>query len=197
MNIKIIKYFVLPIIILMSFLACEDKKSSTQEYRKIYLEALNSHDEVVIKEAIKYFDGIIKHGSTNDFPSVYYNKAQLLKKIEEFDEALIILDNLKTPQDYFYRASLLVLLGRIEDAEPLFNTLIEIDNISISEKQINNKRLFLFYDNLILVYILSDRDLTEIINIYRADNRLKSEDISRLNNSISIKKKDLLNGLWP
>ena len=201
--------------ILIMFVGCnktateKQKEAFFKEYLDRYVQANSPFaDEDLILSTITFMDGIIEKEGNKNITSIYYDKATLLFKLKQYDEALKEL--FITEDDFYdvYKAALLIRLGRDSDAAFFLKNVIDknkkelIEAIALKERYNVSREMALIQGTLAL-YIMAGRSIESILDEFMDENILTQEEAESLlqedlfKNDIQEIKKILLSNMWP
>jgi len=136
---------IIPVLILLFFiLSCcitiiigiskfnsEKQESFFNEYYERYMEAYNSlpgnfnENEQKVISTIEYIDSIIAKGRFKIIQRFYYDKSRLLFGLKRYEEAIDTLFLTKDDEYDYYKAILLMRLGRNDEATKYLNKVID------------------------------------------------------------------------
>jgi tetratricopeptide (TPR) repeat protein len=142
-----------------------------RRYSDKYLTASAFKDTESMESAIEYMDELIARGGESLMLSIYYDKAKLLYLQGKYDDAVmtINLSNIKLYE--VHKAALYISIGETQKAEILLAELITfyVDLIKDNKDDSNIINVALL---LKTIYVLSDKDIDELINQLTQENLL-------------------------
>ena len=216
MNANVFRKLVFLIVFLSLFTGCkkvtvEDTKESLfKEYSEHYLLANSPFaDTDQILSAIEYMEDIIEKEGNKNVTSIYYDKARLLFRLKQYDDALYEL--FLTEDDFYdiYKATLLIRLGRENEAELFLKKAIErnknelIAATALKEQKNVSRNINLIVQGTIALYILNDRSIESVLSEFINDNILTQQEAEVLLQEELFKfdpqemKMILLSNMWP
>jgi len=207
------KKYIIIIIFIIFFSGCiketENKKNDFFIEYPEFLEVIGKAgspfaDEYEKISAIAYIDGIIAKESNKRLTNIYYLKAELLYKLNRYNEALETIINIED-EDYSI-ATLLIILGREKEAEPYLQKCINknINGLILSKEQ--SEERYLNIQALVSFYILSDRNyesIESILNELLIEGIITQKDSETLlqddffKNDLQQIKEIFLTSMWP
>ena len=207
------KKYIIIIIFIIFFSVCiketENKKNDFFIEYPEFLEVIGKAgspfaDEYEKISAIAYIDGIIAKESNKRLTNIYYLKAELLYKLNRYNEALETIINIED-EDYSI-ATLLIILGREKEAEPYLQKCINknINGLILSKEQ--SEERYLNIQALVSFYILSDRNyesIESILNELLIEGIITQKDSETLlqddffKNDLQQIKEIFLTSMWP
>jgi tetratricopeptide (TPR) repeat protein len=190
MKIKIVCKMVVFILVMIVFVGCNKTKEKREMFIMEYYERFSQAylpfaDEKIIITTIAYMDDIIsKEGNKNIF-LIYYDKAGLFFKLEQYDKALDALFQSNDEIYDIYKATLLIRLGRNDDATPFLQRVIDKNNTEIIMAMKKNKgNIFKEVKYAIqlsmMMYILADKSYEFIINEFTSMGIISQQEIEEL-----------------
>ena len=187
------------------------KGSFLEEYSERYVKANSPFvDESLILSTIAYMDGIIEREGNKRIESIFYDKARLLFRLKQFDEALGGLSKTENEFYDYYRATLLIRLGRENEAIPLLENMININKSGIMEmikqegREKFSEKTKSVLQGLMMYYVLAGLSRESVLNELTNDKlitlkeaeKLFQEGFLNINETQDIKK-IILDSTWP
>jgi len=209
---KVIIYSLFFIVLVGCNKPIQEKKSQLEEYIERCLPAYNpAADEELILSTIAYMDNIIIKEGNKNIKTIYYNKAILLYMIKRYNEALDALFQTDDEEYDVHKSTLLIRLGRSNEAIPIFQKALDRYKINIGElvryegKNDVSDRTKNAIEGLMMYYILIDKPYESILHEFTSENILTKNEAEILfhkilaqgGGDIMVVKEMILNGLWP
>jgi tetratricopeptide (TPR) repeat protein len=158
---------------------------------------LKAFDESSIISTISYIDTIIEKEGNKNIKSIYYNKAQLLYKIKRFDEALEALNSTDDESYDAYKATLLIRLGRDNEATLFWDNCIERNikaihgsTLPLTQKDIN------IIQATIALYVLADKPFDSFLSELTANQIITQQEAEAFIQNNTVTKELLLHSMW-
>jgi tetratricopeptide (TPR) repeat protein len=187
--------------VLITLIGCNKSttftNSSSDEYLYRFSQALISNDENFILSTIIYMDNLIESGDENKVRSIYYNKAQLLYKIKQYNKALETLYQTDDSAYDVQKASLLILLGYQNQAMQLLKKATATNKKILIETSLPEHQKTLVLQGLVALYILADKHIEPLFEKLVVDKIITSEEAYTILQYNTITKEALLNSMWP
>jgi tetratricopeptide (TPR) repeat protein len=142
-------------------------------------------------------DSIIDKEGNKNIKSIYYNKAQLLYRLKEYDAAL---DTLYKANDEFYdtsKAALLILLGREAEARIVLNEQIKKNEVILYQFTGDKDRRDMLILGTVSLYILSDMHITPFLSQLVKDNIITQKHLDDVLINQVEAKETILSNMWP
>jgi tetratricopeptide (TPR) repeat protein len=193
-----IKFKYLPLLVLLLFSSCIDKKTVNVDQNSQHVDLSNyldiigranaSENRYVVESAIEYIDSIIKNDGEKYIFSIYYDKAQLLYKLQKYNEAVETLQRTKNNYD-IQMAALLIRMSKNNEAMLILRRFLTnyLKQDTLTEKDI---------EVLCVVSLLSDGNLNEILNDCITLKGAQDIFFSK-QSDFGLTKEDLLQSMWP
>jgi len=211
---KVIKNIAIFSLLVVLFEGCNKTTHENillKEYTEYCLPAFNSlADDDLILKTIAYMDNIIAKEGNNNITTIYYNKAALLYKLKRYDEALDTIFQTNDKEYDVYKATLLIRLGRIDEAIPIFQSALDRykekinELVAIEGKANASDRTKNAIQGLMMYYILLDLPKESILSEFTSENILTQyeaevffQKLLLLGGDIQGIKEMTLKGLWP
>jgi tetratricopeptide (TPR) repeat protein len=171
-------------------------ESKSNEFSRRFSQAFSSVDEKLIISTITYMDILIKQEGNKNIASIYLNKAQLLYKLKRYDEALEVLYQANDNYYDVYKASLLIKLGRVGEAEVLLQNAIDENKKILNNELVSKEQKEAIIQGTIALYILSDKSVEPLFNELVTDKVITQQEASAILAKTVLSKKMILDSIW-
>jgi tetratricopeptide (TPR) repeat protein len=186
-------------------ISTEENSTQYNEYLERFFPAISPFaDDDLLLSTLTYIDEIVAKEGNKKINSIYYDKARILYKLDQYDEAL---DALLQADDTYnaYIATFLMRLGRNEEAIPFLESLIDTNKKWLIEPSIESskQKRSSVLQGLMMFHILIDKSRDEILSDMADENigtRNEMEELLRnmlIQDDIIITKENLLESMWP
>ena len=178
----------------------EDKKNENllNEYSSILYNSLQSSQKDEIQIGIDYIQKLLDEGYSQEIHSIYYNKAQLYVKLDEYKNAIECLHEMENGlfRDLL-ESTLLIKSEEYEKAKNLLVSMKRLYDEKLSDPHLEqSKRVAIICEKLQILQLLNDKP-DEYYNDSILSKDFTVEELKKIEKVHSTSNKQLIDGFWP